>query len=37
MFSKLKGDNKNVYLEIQGHTDAAGSPAYNDRLGEERA
>jgi peptidoglycan-associated lipoprotein len=37
LVSKLKGDNKNVYLEIQGHTDAAGSPAYNDRLGEERA
>ena len=34
---KLKADNKNVYLEIQGHTDAAGSPDYNRRLGEERA
>ena len=34
---KLKTDNKNVYLEIQGHTDAAGSPDYNRRLGEERA
>lgn len=34
---KLKADNKNVYLEIQGHTDAAGSPDFNRRLGEERA
>ena len=34
---KLKADNKNVYLEIQGHTDAAGSPAFNMKLGEERA
>lgn len=34
---KLKNDNKNVYLEIQGHTDAAGSPDFNRKLGEERA
>ena len=34
---KLKTDNKNVYLEIQGHTDATGSPEANRRLGEERA
>ena len=34
---KLKTDNKNVYIEIQGHTDAAGGPDYNMRLGEERA
>jgi peptidoglycan-associated lipoprotein len=34
---KLKGDNKNVYLEIQGHTDATGPKALNTRLGEERA
>ena len=34
---KLKSDNKNVYLEIQGHTDATGSHAVNMRLGEERA
>jgi peptidoglycan-associated lipoprotein len=30
---KLKGDNKNVYLEIQGHTDSTES----GRLGRERA
>ena len=34
---KLKSENKNVYLEIQGHTDASGGDAYNVRLGEERA
>lgn len=34
---KLKGDNRNVYLEIQGHTDATGSEAGNMRLGEARA
>ncbi len=34
---KLKGENKNVYLEIQGHTDNVGDPAYNDNLGEKRA
>jgi len=31
----LKNENKNVYLEIQGHTDATGVPQYNQRLGEE--
>ena len=35
--SKLKTDNKNVYLEIQGHTDATGRQGLNERLGEERA
>jgi peptidoglycan-associated lipoprotein len=34
---KLKADNKNVYLEIQGHTDSMGPPPYNMELGEERA
>jgi outer membrane protein OmpA-like peptidoglycan-associated protein len=34
---KLKADNKNVYLEIQGHTDATGSAQVNMRVGEERA
>ena len=28
---RLKGENKNVYLEIQGHTDSTGAPAYNER------
>ena len=34
---KLKNDNRNVYLEIQGHTDSRGSDATNQRLGEQRA
>ena len=34
---KLKGDNKNVFIEIQGHTDSTGSSEYNMRLGQERA
>jgi len=34
---KLKGDNRNVYVEIQGHTDARGKDMLNQRLGEERA
>ena len=35
--NRLKSENRNVYLEIQGHTDAQGSPSYNTKLGEERA
>ena len=34
---RLKTENKNVYLEIQGHTDATGPDEYNLKLGEERA
>ena len=34
---KLKTDNRNVYVEIQGHTDATGSKEANYKLGEERA
>jgi len=34
---KLKNDNRNVYLEIQGHTDSKGPDSLNQRLGEERA
>ena len=34
---KLKTDNRNVYVEIQGHTDARGAEATNQRLGEQRA
>ena len=34
---RLKAENRNVYLEIQGHTDATGPAAYNEELGEQRA
>ncbi len=34
---RLKSENKNVYLEIQGHTDATGAKDYNYKLGESRA
>ena len=34
---KLKSENKNVYVEIQGHTDSTGTPQINHRLGEDRA
>jgi outer membrane protein OmpA-like peptidoglycan-associated protein len=34
---RLMAENRNVYLEIQGHTDATGPEAYNDQLGEARA
>jgi len=34
---KLKSENKNVYLEIQGHTDSVGATGLNYRLGVERA
>jgi len=34
---RLKSENKNVYLEIQGHTDSSGPDMYNLELGEARA
>jgi peptidoglycan-associated lipoprotein len=37
MVNQLKADNKNVYIEVQGHTDSKGGPDYNMKLGEERA
>ena len=33
----LVQQNRGVYFEIEGHTDATGSEAYNYRLGEQRA
>ena len=35
--SQLKQDPKNVYIEIEGHTDNVGPKAVNERLGLERA
>lgn len=35
--SKVKGLDKGVYLEIEGHTDNIGSEDYNEHLGELRA
>ncbi|MFN3512357.1 MAG: OmpA family protein [Phenylobacterium sp.] len=34
---RLKSENRNVYLEIQGHTDATGPTTYNEQLGAKRA
>jgi len=34
---RLKAENRNVYLEIQGHTDATGDADYNEELGQARA
>jgi outer membrane protein OmpA-like peptidoglycan-associated protein len=35
--AKLKGENRNVFIEIQGHTDSRGDEALNLKLGEARA
>lgn len=35
--ARLVAENQNVYVEVQGHTDATGSEEYNLRLGEKRA
>ncbi|AYG96337.1 OmpA family protein [Brevundimonas naejangsanensis] len=37
LVQRLKAENHNVYLEIQGHTDATGSEARNEQLGMARA
>jgi len=37
LVDRLKSDNKNVYLEIQGFTDNVGTDAVNYKLGNERA
>jgi len=34
---RVKAENKNVYMEIQGHTDSVGTDAYNLQLGMARA
>ncbi len=35
--SELRARDENVFIEIQGHTDSIGDPAYNVMLGERRA
>jgi outer membrane protein OmpA-like peptidoglycan-associated protein len=35
--AQLKTENKNVYVEIQGHTDNVGGELYNEKLGQQRA
>jgi len=37
MVSQLKTDPKNIYLEIEGHTDSVGDAKTNERIGLERA
>jgi outer membrane protein OmpA-like peptidoglycan-associated protein len=37
MASKVKQANKNVFIEVQGHTDSIGSESYNLKLGAKRA
>ena len=37
LVSRLKSENRNVYLEIQGFTDGRGDRRYNERLGAARA
>lgn len=34
---RLKSENRNVYIEIQGHTDSTGPAEYNKKLGLKRA
>ncbi len=35
--AKLKADNRNVYIEVQGHTDSTGRKEKNYQLGTDRA
>ena len=37
LVQRLTSENRNVYLEIQGHTDASGDAGFNEQLGEARA
>jgi outer membrane protein OmpA-like peptidoglycan-associated protein len=37
LVERLKGYDKMVFLEIQGHTDSTGSERFNEHLGMERA
>ena len=35
--TQAKADPKGIYIEIEGHTDNVGNPAFNEKLGMERA
>jgi outer membrane protein OmpA-like peptidoglycan-associated protein len=37
LVAQLKQDPKNVFIEIEGHTDNVGSPVVNEKIGLERA
>jgi peptidoglycan-associated lipoprotein len=37
LVQQLKQDPKNVFIEIEGHTDNVGSPVVNEKIGLERA
>ena len=37
LVNQAKADPKGIYIEIEGHTDATGDKAYNEKLGMERA
>jgi peptidoglycan-associated lipoprotein len=37
MVQGMKADSKNIFIEIEGHTDNVGSPLINERIGMERA
>jgi outer membrane protein OmpA-like peptidoglycan-associated protein len=37
MVQQMKADTKNIFIEIEGHTDNVGTPEINERIGMERA
>jgi peptidoglycan-associated lipoprotein len=37
LLTQLKSENKNEFIEVQGHTDNFGTEDYNMKLGQERA
>ena len=37
LITQLKADNRNVFIEVQGHTDSLGTEDYNMKLGQERS
>jgi outer membrane protein OmpA-like peptidoglycan-associated protein len=37
VIKQVKADPKNIFIEVEGHTDNVGSPQVNERIGMERA